>query len=91
LAVGNGNIAKIKQLKVKGGGGTSHKPVFEYIQKNISDCRVALFLTDGYSDLEGLDFHERFAKIFLISEGGTGDWAKNKPCKLIYSKPKADG
>ena len=88
LKVDNGNIEKIKQLKAKGGGGTSHSPVFKYIEQNIPDCKVAIFFTDGDSDLEKMDFKERFAKIFLISEGGTDRWADNKQkhCKVIRSK-----
>lgn len=86
LHVGNGNIEKIKQLKCKGGGGTSHKPVFEYIEKNIRDAKVAVFLTDGYSDLETMSFKERFGKIFVIIKGGTTEWAKKKPCHVVELK-----
>jgi predicted metal-dependent peptidase len=83
LMVANGNIAKIMSLKAKGGGGTSHVEVFKFIEKNIPDCRVALFFTDGCSDLGSMPFKERFAKIFLITEGGSDGWAKGKPCKVI--------
>ena len=86
LKVDNGNIEKIKQLKAKGGGGTSHSPVFKYIEQNIPDCKVAIFFTDGDSDLEQMDFKERFAKIFLISEGGNDRWADKKNCRVIKSK-----
>ena len=86
LPIKNGNIDKIKNLKCKGGGGTSHEDVFKYIEKNMPDCKVALFLTDGYSDLQNMDFKERFAKLFLISKGGCSDWAHNKNCKIILTK-----
>jgi len=88
LLINNGNIDKIKNLKCKGGGGTSHEDVFKHIEKNMPECKVALFLTDGYSDLGTMDFKERFAKIFLISQGGDSSWAQNKHCKIIHTQPE---
>lgn len=34
------------------GGGTSHKPVVEWIMENARDSRVVISLTDGFSDIE---------------------------------------
>ena len=39
-------------LKRRGYGGTSHKPVVDWINKNKSNCRLFISLTDGYSDIE---------------------------------------
>ena len=52
LEVRNGDIQKILEIRIKGGGGTSHKPVFNYISENISNCRLFVGLTDGFSDIE---------------------------------------
>jgi len=89
LRVANGNVEKIKHLQIKGGGGTSHKPIFEHISQKHRNCRVAVFLTDGCSDLQEVDFNKaRFGKIFLISEGGMTDQLKGKNCSIIELKPR---
>ncbi len=40
----------LKNLKFEGRGGTSHIPVFEYINKHIVNPDVVICLTDGCSD-----------------------------------------
>lgn len=40
----------LKKLDFKGRGGTSHIPVFEYIDKNIRNPDVVVCLTDGYTE-----------------------------------------
>lgn len=42
--------AFIGNLKFKGGGGTSHKPVFEWIENNRATPELFIGLTDGCSD-----------------------------------------
>lgn len=83
--VRNGNIEKIKKLQIHGGGGTAHKPIFDYIKENVRDCKCAIFLTDGYSDIESINMTRyEFAKIFVISEDGSipkGDLFKTIPIK----------
>lgn len=87
LEVKNGNIGKIMQIKCKGGGGTSHIPVFKYIQDKYKNTRVVIFLTDGYSDIQSIDFEDfKFEKIFVISKGGTSDCLNNKKCIKIHLK-----
>ena len=49
LTLENGNVQKIKDLKLTGGGGTSHIPVFDYIEKNNIQPNVYIGLTDGYT------------------------------------------
>ena len=83
----NGNIEKIKKLKIEGGGGTSHIEPFEYIKKNINDCKAVIFLTDGYSDLDRIKFADYpFDKIFVINKGGTDEQLKGKNCRIIHLK-----
>ncbi len=82
--VRNGSIDEIKKLKIEGGGGTAHDKVFEHIQNKIRDCKCVVFLTDGYSDLDGIDFNKySYNKIFVISKGGTDSQLKNKNCHKI--------
>jgi predicted metal-dependent peptidase len=80
----NGKIAKIQEMKFHGGGGTSHDSLMEYIEKKHRDTKLAIFLTDGYSNLNDFNMDKfRFGKIFVISEGGSDEQLKNKHCKTI--------
>lgn len=45
----NSNIAKIKAIKPKGGGGTDHRPVFEYVSKEMPRAKLLICFTDGYT------------------------------------------
>ena len=69
LEVTNGNIEIITEKRVKGGGGTSHHPTFEYIEENIPNCKLFISLTDGYSDIERLS-QPNFNVIWVISKNG---------------------
>lgn len=44
------DITEVKQIQVVGGGGTSHRPVWQWIDNNEHDVRVAICLTDGETD-----------------------------------------
>jgi len=67
----NGNIDKIKKMKLKGCGGTSHKKVFEYLKENVKNCKAVIFFTDGFSDLNEIDMNKYpFQKLFIISKNG---------------------
>ena len=62
--VKNGNIDKIMKLKISGGGGTSHIELIEKLNEN-NDFKVVVFLTDGYSDLNEIDFNKN--KFVLVT------------------------
>ena len=71
LLIQNGNIEKIKNMNVRGGGGTSHKDVFDHVKENYRDTRLLVCFTDGDSDLDSIDGNEyRFDKVFVISVNG---------------------
>lgn len=86
--VKNGNIEKIKSLKLKGGGGTSHKPIFKYIDEKVKDCKAVIFFTDGWSDLEEIDFSKHnWNKIFVINkQGDDEELRERKDCITIKMK-----
>jgi len=46
------SVSELTTFKRKGYGGTSHVPVFDYIKKNIRDCKLLISFTDGYSDMD---------------------------------------
>lgn len=78
----NGNIEEIQKIKLKGGGGTSHIEIFDMLQKD--KPKLAIFLTDAYSDLEEIDFDQyQFKKVFVIVKGGTIEPFKDKCCEVL--------
>jgi predicted metal-dependent peptidase len=48
----NGNVNKIKNIKIVGGGGTSHFPVVDYLNDKMKGTNILVAFTDGYSDIE---------------------------------------
>ncbi len=52
IEVYNGNIKKMLNTPISGGGGTSHKPLYEHIRKKGYNRQTKLLVsfTDGYSD-----------------------------------------
>ena len=70
--VKNGNLSKIRNMKVKGGGGTSHTPIVEWINKNEPNTKLYISLTDGYSDMEKCfpNLPRMCNKIVVLPEGG---------------------
>ena len=85
--VENGNIEKIKNLNLKGSGGTSHQSTFDYIRDNERDCKAVIFFTDGYSDLESINFNlYAFDKLFVITKNGDEECLKGKNCQVIKLK-----
>lgn len=75
---------KIKTLKLKGGGGTSHVPIFNYIKEKVKNCDLAIFLTDGFSDIEEIKLREYpFKKMFVISKDGRKPEIKTKDARIL--------
>lgn len=53
--IGNGDSDEISKLRIKGGGGTSHKPVYDYVNQHLPNTKLLVNFTDGYTDLDELD------------------------------------
>lgn len=66
------NTYEVEEMKIKGGGGTSHKPVWEYIEENIPNCKLCVSLTDGYSDISAED-QANYNVIFVLCKNAAGD------------------
>jgi len=49
VLVSNGNIKKIREMGVHGGGGTSHVPVYDYVKKKYPNTKILINFTDGYT------------------------------------------
>ncbi|MEM4460658.1 MAG: VWA-like domain-containing protein [Nanopusillaceae archaeon] len=52
---------------LRGGGGTSHKEVFEKIKKQ-SGKKINILFTDGYSDLEEIEDLMMYENIFVVAK-----------------------
>ena len=50
VEVRNGNISKLLDLKMSGGGGTSHIPIYEKIREEYPNTKFLISFTDGYTD-----------------------------------------
>ena len=65
--VTNGSIEQIKNLKIKGGGGTAFQPVIEHINEDLRDTKALIWLTDGYGDKVSYLFFLEMPLLFLLS------------------------
>ena len=66
--IGNGDNEEISKLRIKGGGGTSHKPVYDYVKTNLPNTGLLVNFTDGYTDLNELD--ESINTLWVICKNG---------------------
>lgn len=56
------------KMQLQGGGGTDFCPVFEYIDTELPDIEIALFLTDGYGTIP--KYQPPYSVIWCLCEGG---------------------
>ncbi len=78
IDLNNATYSDIKDIKIKGGGGTSHTPIVEWINKNKPTTRVLISLTDGYSDIERAypNLPGSCKNIIVLPQGGKGGLEK---------------
>jgi len=65
--VENGNIDTIKNLKIYGGGGTSHIPIYDYIREKLPETKFVINFTDGFSEFPD---REEVRTIWVITKNG---------------------
>lgn len=68
----NPTVEDILSHMPKGGGGTDHKVVFDFIRKNYPDAKLVVCLTDG--DTRFPDYTPERDVIWVLG----GDWVTNK-------------
>lgn len=74
--VENGSVEKIKQIKIKGGGGTSFITPYKTLLKGKRKPKVLVWLTDGFGDtIEKKDL--KCDIIWCLSKGGSDECIKN--------------
>jgi len=66
--LGNNSDDEISKLIIRGGGGTSHKPVYDYINDNLPNTKLLVNFTDGYTDFDELD--NSIPSLWVICKGG---------------------
>lgn len=73
-----------KEWKMYGGGGTSHRPVFEWIDKNMVESpNVVICLTDGFSDVP--DRQPGYPVLWVLTEDGQElPWGQNLRLKSSH-------
>jgi len=66
--VSNGNIDTIMNMKIKGGGGTSHSFVKTWLEENKPNCKCLISLTDGFSDIQSVypEIPENIYKLIVM-------------------------
>ena len=77
LEVENGNIQKILDAKIQGGGGTSFKVPLDYVQEKYNDSKLVIFFTDGYGDRISQDDYS-FKLLWVLCEKGSDDIIKDE-------------
>ena len=71
--VANGDIAKIQDLKIRGGGGTSFTKPLDYIKENLPNTKFVIFFTDGYGDkVEKGDYP--FSLVWALTKNSTDEY-----------------
>ena len=72
LEVANGNIQELLDLKIKGGGGTSIKPIIKHIDNNYNNSKIWLHFSDGYTDVVDVT-EKQYNTIWIVCKGGTNE------------------
>lgn len=67
------NVDDILEMALSGGGGTSHRPIYSYVKEHITDAKVLINATDGYTDFPSRPDDYSFDSIWLITKGGCQD------------------
>ena len=66
----NVDIGTIQALKIRGGGGTSHIPVYDYIREKLPHTKFVINFTDGYTSFPK---DESIKSIWVLPEGSCKD------------------
>jgi hypothetical protein len=66
--VHNGNIPALLAMQIKGGGGTSHLPIYQHIADNRLRPVLVINFTDGYSDIDNIPEEQRLPTLWLLSQ-----------------------
>ena len=82
IEVSNGGILKLESLEVKGGGGTSHKPVIDLIDREYPNTKIYIALTDGYTDYVDVS-NKMYKTMWVLCSGGSSDIVEKSGGQII--------
>jgi predicted metal-dependent peptidase len=68
--IGNGDIDKVNNLKISGGGGTSHIPIYDYIDNKLPNTKLVVHFTDGYTEFPDT---ERVKSVWILTKDSCRD------------------
>lgn len=63
--------ADILNMKIRGGGGTSHKPVYKWLEENKPSTKLLINFTDGYTDFDNLQ--ESVKTLWVLTKSGVNE------------------
>lgn len=63
------NIDDVLHMKLSGGGGTSTIPVYKWIEKNMCDSKLLVYLTDGHATFPK---QESIKTLWVLTKDGIG-------------------
>lgn len=70
LEVSNGSVQTVLDIKIKGGGGTSVKPIADLIENDYPSTKILIYFTDGFID--HYDFNSKpYKTIWVVSQKGS--------------------
>lgn len=78
LDFSNSDIEKIKNIKIKGGGGTDFQPTINYITEHEQNAKFLIYLTDGYSCEFSLEKVPNLRVLWVLTKDGTDEYIKDK-------------
>lgn len=64
------NVEDIVNLKMSGGGGTSHIPIYDHVVDNIHDAKVLINFTDGYTSFPKNPEELPFDSLWVLDKHG---------------------
>jgi predicted metal-dependent peptidase len=73
-------------VKIKGGGGTSHVPVYDWIEENKPNTKLLISFTDGYTEFPKKD--KEYIKTIWVMPTTSGDIKVPFGETLFYEKGK---
>jgi len=67
------NVEDILSMSMSGGGGTSHIPIYDYVNEHITDAKVLINFTDGYTDFPEDGDELPYETLWVICEDGCNE------------------
>jgi predicted metal-dependent peptidase len=67
------NVDDILSMSMSGGGGTSHIPIYNYVNEHITDAKVIINFTDGFTDFPEDGNELPYDSLWVLSNNGCAE------------------